>query len=319
MDKLMSAAMIAVKDCMAVKEGENVLIITDEPLRKIGYALWEAARSLGAEAVITEILPRRSNGEEPPQPVAEFMKLMDAVLIPTSKSLSHTESRRNASKAGVRIATLPGITEDTMVRTLNANYDLIAGRSNKLAGIISRGSNVRVTSEIGTDINLVVEGREGHADTGLNHKPGDFSNLPAGEAYVAPLEGKSSGVVVFDGSMAGVGKLTNEVIRVKVKEGFATEITGGQGAERLLSIMTPFGKLAFNLAELGIGTHDKALITGSVLEDEKAIGTIHIAFGDNKSMGGTVRVASHLDGVVMKPTVSVDGELIMEEGRLLIF
>ena len=319
MDKLMSAAMIAVKDCMAVKEGENVLIITDEPLRKIGYALWEAAKSLGAEAVITEILPRRSNGEEPPQPVAEFMKLMDVVLIPTSKSLSHTESRRNASKAGVRIATLPGITEDTMVRTLNADYELIAERSNKLAGIISRGSNVRITSEIGTDINLVIEGREGHADTGLNHKPGDFSNLPAGEAYVAPLEGKSGGVVVFDGSMAGVGKLNNEVIRVKVEEGFATEITGGKGAERLLSIMTPFGKLAFNLAELGIGTHDKALITGSVLEDEKAIGTIHIAFGDNKSMGGTVRVASHLDGVVMKPTVRVDDELIMEDGRLLIF
>jgi len=319
MDKLMSAAMIAVRDCMAVKEGENVLVITDEPLRKIGYALWEAAKSLGAEAVITEIIPRKSNGEEPPGTVAEFMKLFDAVLIPTQKSLSHTESRRAASKAGVRIATLPGITEDTMVRTLNADYGLIAERSRKLADIISRGSNVRVTTEKGTDINLVIEGREGSADTGLNHSPGDFSNLPAGEAYVAPLEGKSAGVVVFDGSMAGVGKLENEIIRVKVEEGFATEITGGKGAEKLLSIMTPFGKLAFNLAELGIGTHDKALITGSVLEDEKAIGTIHIAFGDNKSMGGTVRVASHLDGVVMKPTVEVDGDIIMKEGKLLVF
>ncbi|MEW6145281.1 MAG: aminopeptidase [Thermodesulfobacteriota bacterium] len=319
MDKLKSAAMIAVRDCMAVKRGENVLIITDEPLRKIGYALWEAAKSLGAEAVITEIIPRKSNGEEPPGPVGEFMKLFDAVLIPTEKSLSHTESRRSASKAGARIATLPGITEDSMVRTLNADYGLIAERSNKLADIISSGSNVRITTEKGTDINLVVEGREGHADTGLNHNPGDFSNLPAGEAYVAPLEGRSSGVVVFDGSMAGVGKLVGEVIRVKVEDGFATEITGGRGAEKLLSIMTPFGKPAFNLAELGIGTHDMALITGSVLEDEKAIGTIHIAFGDNKSMGGTVRVASHLDGVVMKPTVAVDGELIMKEGKLLVF
>jgi leucyl aminopeptidase (aminopeptidase T) len=319
-DKLMiSAAMIAVKDCMGVKQGESVLVITDEPLRKIGYALWEAARGLGAEAMITEIIPRKSNGEEPPPPVAEFMKLMDVALIPTSKSLSHTESRRNASKVGVRIATLPGINEDMMVRTLNADYELIAERSDKIAGIISRGANVRITTEKGTDINLVIEGREGHSDTGLNHNLGDFSNLPAGEAYVAPMEGKSSGVVVFDGSMAGVGKLRDEVIRVKVEEGFATEIRGGKGAEKLLSIMKPFGKLAFNLAELGIGTHDKALITGSVLEDEKAIGTIHIAFGDNKSMGGTVRVASHLDGVVMKPTVSVDGKVIMEEGRFLIF
>lgn len=319
MDELKSAAKIAVIDCMAVREGESVLVITDEPSRKIGYALWEAARDAGAEAAIIEIIPRKSNGEEPPAYVAELMKLVDAILIPTSKSLSHTESRRNACKAGVRIATLPGITEDMMVRTLNADYDAIAKRSDALAAIISKASNVRVTSEKGTDINLAVEGREGQSDTGRNHEPGDFSNLPAGEAYVAPLEGKSEGVVVFDGSMAGVGILRDEVIRVKVEEGFATEITGGKGAERLLSIMEPHGKLAFNLAELGIGTHDKARITGHVLEDEKVIGTIHIAFGDNKSMGGTVRVASHLDGVVMSPTVSVDGELIMKDGKLLIF
>ena len=318
MDELMKAARIAVNDCMAVKKGENVLIITDEPLRNVGYALWEAARDAEAEAIITEIISRQSNGEEPPPPVAELMKLMDAVLIPTSKSLSHTDARRSASKAGVRIATLPGITEETMIRTLHADYEKIAERSDKLAGIISRGSEMRITSEKGTDINLVIEGREGSSDTGLNHNPGDFSNLPAGEAYVAPLEGKSQGVVVFDGSMAGVGKLEGEVIRIKVEDGFATDITGGKGAEKLLSIMKPFGKLAFNLAELGIGTHDKALITGSVLEDEKAIGTIHIAFGDNKSMGGTVRVASHLDGVVMKPTVTVDGKEIMRDGKLLV-
>jgi leucyl aminopeptidase (aminopeptidase T) len=73
------------------------------------------------------------------------------------------------------------------------------------------------------------------------------------------------------------------------------------------------------VAELGIGTNDKALITGNVLEDEKAIGTVHIAFGDNKSMGGKIRVASHLDGVIMDPTVYVDGNLIMKDGKFLIF
>lgn len=318
MDQLKIAAEIALSDCMAVKEGERVLIITDEPARKIGYVLWEAAKDLGAQAILTEIMTPKSNGEEPPEPVAELMKLVDVILIPTSKSLSHTDSRRAASKAGVRIATLPGITEDMMIRTLNADYKEIAKKSDKLAEIISKGSNVRITTEKGTDINLVVKGREGHSDTGLNHNPGDFSNLPAGEAYVAPMEGKSEGFIVFDGSMAGVGKLCGEVINVKVEEGFATEITGGAAGEKLYSIMEPFGKLAFNLAELGIGTHDKAQITGDVLEDEKAIGTVHIAFGDNKSMGGTIRVASHLDGVIMEPTVSVDGRTIMEKGKLLI-
>ena len=54
-----------------------------------------------------------------------------------------------------------------------------------------------------------------------------------------------------------------------------------------------------------------------MLEDEKAIGTVHLAFGDNKSMGGSVKVASHLDGVIMNPSVYVDDELILEEGRFV--
>ena len=318
-EKLMSAARIAVNDCMAVKAGESVLVITDEPARSIGYALWEAAIEAGAEAMITEITPRESNGEEPPEAVAGLMKAVDVVLIPTSKSLSHTDSRREASKAGVRIATLPGITEDMMIRTLNTDFNQIAEKSNRLAEILSAGTNVRVTSPKGTDINLVLESRDGHPDTGLNHSPGDFSNLPAGEAYAAPLEGKSGGTVVMDGSMAGVGILEGEVIKIKVEEGYAVEISGGEAAEKLDSIMKPHGKDAYNLAELGIGTHDKALITGNVLEDEKVLGTVHIAFGDNKSMGGVIRVASHLDGVIMRPTVEVDGEVIMREGEFLIF
>ncbi len=251
------------------------------------------------------------------------MMLVDVILIPTSKSLSHTDSRREASKKGVRIATLPGITEDTMARTLNTDYYEIAKRSQKIAEILTRGSKVRITTARGTDVTLVVNGRKGYADTGLNHNPGDFSNLPAGEGYTAPLEGKAGGVIVIDGSMAGVGKLKDkdrcEVIRIVVKKGFAIEITGGEAANKLLSLMQPLGKLAFNVAELGVGTNDKAQVVGNVLEDEKAIGTVHIAFGDNKSMGGTIRVASHLDGVIMEPTVYVDDEIIMKDGNFLIF
>jgi aminopeptidase len=319
MDSIRTAALIAARDCMAIRQDEKVLILTDGPLRKIGYALWEASKQLTAEAIIAEIIPRRSNGEEPPPAVAELMKLVDVVLIPTSMSLSHTDARREASDKGVRIATLPGITEESMIRTLSADYYKIAERSRKIAAILHDGSIVRITTDRGTDIALSIDGRAGFADTGLNHNPGDFSNLPAGEGYISPVEGKSVGVIVFDGSMAGVGKLRDEIIEVEVIDGFASRIDGAYGARKLLSVMKPLGKLAFNLAELGIGTNDKAQVTGSVLEDEKAIGTVHIAFGDNKSMGGFVRVASHLDGVIMNPSVSVDGELILEEGRFVRF
>lgn len=315
---LLSASNIALFDCMDLKKDEKFLVLTDGPCREIGFSLWSAAKEAGIEAVITEIVPRNSHGEEPPQEIREFMKGFDVILIPTSKSLSHTDSRREASKHGVRIATLPGISKETMIRALNADYKKIAEKSSRIAEVLSEGKEVRIFTDKGTDLTLYTEGRDGFADTGLNHNKGDFSNLPAGEGYIAPLENRAHGRIVFDGSMSGVGILEDEIIDITVEAGFATIFSGGKAAQQLKSIMDPHGKAAFNLAELGIGTNDKALVVGNILEDEKALKTIHIAFGDNKSMGGNVRVASHLDGVIFNPTLKVDGKTILENGELLI-
>jgi leucyl aminopeptidase (aminopeptidase T) len=315
MDKLLNAAQVAMSNCMALKKGESVLVITDEPEREIGYALWAAAREMGSEAMLLEILPRSSNGEEPPEAVAKFMRDFDVLMIPTSKSMSHTNARREACEAGVRCATLPGIREDTMERTLNADYNEIAERSIKLAEIVDEGKTAKVTTPAGTDITMSIEGRECHADTGLMHNPGDFSNLPAGEAYVAPTEGTANGIIVVDGAMVGKVK---KPIRIAVEKGFATQITGDHSAEELEKILEPFGQPGRNVAELGIGTNHKAQIVGSVLEDEKVMGTVHMALGDNKSMGGNVSVQSHLDGILLKPTVWIDDRKIMENGELKI-
>ncbi|MGE5588453.1 MAG: aminopeptidase [Clostridia bacterium] len=302
---------------MGVSSGESVLVITDEKLREIGFALWDAARSLGAEAMLLEMMPRARNGEEPPAPVAAIMKAADVVLAPTSKSLSHTAARREACAAGARIATLPGITREAMVRTLSADYTCIAEVSRKIAGILTSGKTARVLSPSGTDLVLSLEGREGHPDTGIYRLAGDFGNLPAGEAYIAPVEGSAAGVVVVDGAMAGVGVL-EERITMEVEGGYVTEISGGQGAKALEEAIARLGKPARNIAELGVGTNDRAVITGKVLEDEKVLGTVHIAIGNNVSFGGTVDVPSHLDGIILKPTLLVDGVAVIEDGVLKV-
>jgi aminopeptidase len=314
---LHSASLIAVRDCMGTESGERVLIVTDEPLRTIGYALWRAAKDLGAEVMIVEILPRASNGAEPPVEVAELMKMVDVVLCPTSKSLTHTDSRRAASAAGARVATLPGVTEEIMVRCMNADYHAIAERTFRLCDELEKTSVVRVRAPAGTDVTLPIKGRKAHASSGLFREKGLWGNLPTGEAYLAPLEGESQGIVVVDGSMAQVGMVL-EPIRIIVKDGYATDITGGSEAKRLRELLEPHGQDARTVAEFGIGTNDKAILTGLIIEDEKVMGTIHIAFGDNKSMGGSIRVASHLDGLIKEPTVWFDERKVMEGGRLLI-
>jgi leucyl aminopeptidase (aminopeptidase T) len=318
MSTVQDAAMNAMAGCMAVKKGESVLVICDAPLRKIGFALWNAAKELDAEVMLLEIIPRSRHGEEPPPVVAGIMKAVDVLLCPTSFSLTHTEARRAATRAGVRAATLPGITEDCMKRTLTADYNKIASLSEKFAKVLSGGKHARVTSPAGTDIEFSIQGRVALADTGLVHKPGDMSNLPAGEAFLAPVERTAEGVMVFEAAVAGLGKLGEEKIRIKVEEGYAVEITGRAQARKLEEMLEPHGRDAYNIAELGIGTNDKAIISGKILEDEKILGTVHLALGDNKSMGGKVGVSSHLDGLILKPSVWIDGERIIEDGKLLI-
>ena len=317
MKQLKEAARVALTDCMAVKKGENVVVACDEPLRRVGLAFWEVAKELGTDAIFCEIVPRQTNGEEPPRAVAGLLLACDVFVLPTSRSLTHTDARRKACAAGARGATLPGITEDTMKRTLIADYKGIEARTKKVASLVTGRSTARVTTKLGTDITLSIKGRTCHEDTGIVTQPGTYTNLPAGEGYLAPVEGSANGKMVIDGSAAGVG-VVNEPIVIEVRDGFAVKITGGRAADALTTLVSEFGQKARNIAELGIGTNDQARLSGSILEDEKVMGTVHIALGDNISMGGTVSVPSHLDLIIKDPTLVIDEQELIKNGKLLV-
>lgn len=313
---LKDAARNVLINCMGVQKNESILIVVDEFTRVIGNALWEEAKNLGAEAMIMEMIPRTVNGEEPPKAVAEAMKNVNVVIAPTRKSISHTNARREASQNGVRIATMPGITEEIMIRTLGADYGEIYNRTVKLVEKLKGVKNIRITTMLGTDITMNFEGREFEGDTGIIRN-NDFGNLPAGEVCTAPIEGTSNGIVYIDGIMAGVGVLTKP-IKLIVKNGYVEEVDGGEYAIKLKQLLDTFGHDAYNIAELGIGTNHMAKLTGNVLEDEKVLGTVHIALGNNLSFGGKVDVPIHLDGIIKNPTLIADEKVIMKDGKLLV-
>ncbi len=314
--ELNNASVIALRDCMGLQKHETLLIVSDETKKEIALSLHEAGKELCRESILVEIKSREINGQEPPKPIAELMKLVDVVVCPTSKSLTHTDARREASKLGVRVGTMPGITVDCMVRCLNADYEKIIALTDHIVHKLAGVQSIRVVTEKGTDITMPVGGRVILPSKGVMRNKGESGNLPSGEVYMAPLEGKSNGIVVIDGSMAGIGMLSTP-LRIEVVNGYAENISGGEEAARLTSLLDKSGRDARAVAEFGIGTNYKAQLTGMILEDEKVFGTIHIAFGNNISMGGSISVNSHLDGLVTEPDVYFDELLIMQKGKLI--
>ncbi len=317
-NSLKSAAKTALFDCLGLKKNEKLLIVTDTNKCIIGKAMFLEALNNGIESLYTEIKPGEINGEEPPPYIAALMKEFDVTVCPTSKSLTHTSARREACAAGARIATFPGITEEIMIRGMNADYNFIENLTMKIKAQMEQTSVVRIVTDAGTDISLNISGRKIIPSHGRFRNKGEGGNLPTGEAYCAPIEGLSDGVFVVDGSMAGVGITIDENIRIEVKNGLVSNISGGAKAEKLKKMIEPYGEKGRNIAEFGIGTNPSARLSGVVLEDEKVLGTVHIALGDNVTMGGKISVPIHLDGVIRFPNVYFDGKIIIEKGSLLI-
>jgi leucyl aminopeptidase (aminopeptidase T) len=297
--------------CLGIAEGEEVLVIADLGTRPIGDALRDAARNRGAEAVLTVMEPRAVDGNEPPETIAAALTCCDVFIAPTSRSLSHTKARKVATDQGARGATMPGVTEDMLARVMAVDFDTMAARSQAVAERLSAASTARLICPRGSDFTLDLSGREGIADDGTLTARGAFGNLPCGEGFIAPVGGE--GRIVVAASLASLGR-TDEPVSLTVEEGRLVRAENGLGP-RFLETLQAAGARGTNLAELGVGTNDKAQLTGNILEDEKILGTVHVAFGASAGIGGSVSVPVHLDVVILEPTLEVDGERVLDSGR----
>jgi leucyl aminopeptidase (aminopeptidase T) len=315
MSNLVETAKKLLLECLNLKTSETLLVVSDGTRPEICSALVEAGNALGAESLTITMPLRSRSGEEPPPPVGQAMAVASVVICPTEHSLTHTQARKHAAAQGARIATMPGITLDMFENgPIRADFGAVADLSEKVAARLTQATSVRVEKDEAV-FECSLAGRSGIASTGMYREPGQSGNLPSGEAYIAPLEGTGNGELIIDGSIVGLG-LLDAPLRLTVRDGLLVEASGPRADIWLRKLGE--SKEARNVAEFGIGTNPAARLTGVILEDEKAAGTIHVAFGSNATFGGTVQAGVHLDGLVTKPTVYLDGELIMRDGELLL-
>jgi leucyl aminopeptidase (aminopeptidase T) len=307
------AVSTVVRRCLGVSAGEDVLVVVDPGTRGIGEALRSEAAAAGADAVLAVMDERATDGTEPARPVAAALQACDVYIAPTTRSLSHTKARKRASDGGVRGATMPGVTEDMLARVMSVDFDAMAARSRAAAVVLDDARATYVTCPRGTDLTLDLTGRAGIADDGDLTAKGAFGNLPCGEAFIAPAGGEGT---IVASSLAPLG-LSSEPATLTVRDGRITDAHSGLGPE-FLNQLTAHGEPGRNLAELGIGTNDQARLTGIVLEDEKILGTVHVAFGASAGIGGTVSVPIHLDVVVVDASLEVDGTRVLDSGRFVL-
>lgn len=297
---------------LGVKPEETVMVVVDESRLAVGLALVEACRFLGATGFLT-VVPVPTGGVEPPEPVVSAMLDADVVILATAHSLSHTVARRRANRSGTRVASLPGVTEAMLAAgCLTANHEEMEEAMAQAYRRLRKAKLLRLTTPPGTDLALAVAGRSWITDdTGLCRTRGAFATFPAGELLVAPLEGSAEGALVVDLYFHG---FLRNAASVTVREGYAVRVEGAREAEEA---MDGAGHEGRHLGCLGLGFNPTARLRDEPLEAQKALGVLHVGFGDNLALGGEVGCGLRVDALVKGVTVEADGKVVLEKGKVV--
>ncbi len=342
-ERLVEGVVNMLKVNMGLKSSEKVLVVTDVPTaedwtRVDSVKLREMLERVLLAKIVSEIAAEKfpenkvefftyssvgRHGTYPGKEVEERMKAADVVIAITTYSLTHTDARLNACSAGARVASMPMFTAEMLYPggPMATDYHEIDGETKKIAGLITKSNKARITSQGGTHIAFSLKGRKGLVDSGIFTVKGSWGNLPSGEAYCAPVEGTAEGKLVVEPNWYPDLK---ERMTLVFRKGYVTEIIGGGKIGDDFRGLLDFRKKEEpyisrrNLAELGIGTNPNAKRTDNVLEAEKIRGTVHLAIGDNSHMGGKVSSDLHQDFIIPKPTLILDDETVMRDGKLLV-
>lgn len=303
-----------------LKEGEKVLVITDDNKKEIGEFVYKFAKEY-FDTVLIVMPTRGGHGAEPPEIVRAAMENCDVAFGATTMSMYHCKARLETSKKGrLRWVGLQDYALHMFEEGgLTADFDEVASVIDRVSEHY-QGKTFKLTTPGGTNLECSVEDREPVFDYGTSKVPGSASFPPNAEVALGPVEGTSNGVLVFDGSIPHPRlNLLDEPVTCQVKDGYITEITGGKEADILKEILESFNDpTVYNVGELGLGLNEKNVICGHMAPDEGSLGNLHIGIGKNLNFGGHIDSPLHLDLVMRTVTIDIDGHVIMKDGELQV-
>lgn len=323
-----------------IKAGDKVLIITDtahDP--RVWQAIMNILAEIGAEATVTLFDRRPADYYDPPQAVCEAMLKSDVNILLASTGMLHSPSNFRAMDARIPSICMDGGMTLEMFQSGAVTDDMkqIMVRKHYVAkDIFGVGAKqCRVTSRYGTDFTYGVENRiyvpplpddsfdaykiiDFNRDENRENSKLYYYLFPTGELNVAPIEGTGNGKLVFDLTMHHIGRL-EDPIELYVEGGRIVKIEGGASARVLRDYLRDYGDDNAYMcpAEASVGVNAKALIRGIQREDKNIYGAMHFGLGTNVDVGGSIESNIHMDGVILEPTLYVDGDMRIQDGRFL--
>ncbi len=328
-DKIMhGAALRAMENVLDLIPVDNVLIVTDIHSDNVASAFYNSACSIGCR-VTKFVLDENSRPlNEIPDSLLELLT-GKTIVLNIIKALSKEVSFRIKwlikieEMKSIRCAHMPGINE-TVMKNGAMDIDYPGMQSRAIQGIqaLNNAEHIHITSTEGTDLVLGVINRPFVHDVHI--KSGEMCNFPCGEIYCAPEENRADGVLVIDASIGDIGLIEIPLLIEIINGKIVSFESKDENLVRRITALTDIDEYSKIIGELGIGINPGAKITGNMLEDEKALRTAHIAFGNNEDFpGGKNYSKIHRDYLFYEPDIKVfylDGshKFIMHEGQFLI-
>jgi leucyl aminopeptidase (aminopeptidase T) len=306
--------------------GKTVMILTDTGMDpSLWQALQMATNALGAEPVITIMNARETHSTDPLHPLmsAALDAGTDLCVYLTSTAMAHAKFNDAMQDRGKSIVLMEELTPAMLAPggPGTADYAALDRLGRRIADAFTHGETVRVTCPNGTDLTARIRGRMGRSIAGFPFPMGTGTGcaFPDGEAHVCPEEGTGEGRIVFDLTAHSTGLLEEPII-LTVEKGFVTSIEGGRGAAIWRDLLERFADPNnYNCpAEIAIGLNPRVTPTGLMRTDKKKYGAVHIGIGDTIALGGTCHARLRLEGVIDKPEVVVDGEVLTRGGDILV-
>jgi leucyl aminopeptidase (aminopeptidase T) len=323
----MSTANKIIKELLAVKPEEEVLICIDsESDMRMANAFAAATTEVGAEYTIA-MMPTRTK-DKSTTVSKTLQKAMEGcdVFIPMTRSSGapayHPKMKQLLLDKKIRECCMVLRDIDNYIKGgALANYEEVYADGKELCEIWRNKKKFTMTTPAGTNLTAEMISAEPIIECGVARNPGESMAFSDGEVSVGPVDFTMNGTLVLDGPMCYFGSPI-EPVRMTIKDGKVASIDGGDRR-----VVGEFKKLfatienSDNIAEIGIGLNPASLQNGDFEEEKKARGTVHIAFGDGTYYGQTdpsSRSQVHIDAVLYAPTVTFDGDLIVEEGKVVV-